>query len=314
MKDTILVIQNLSPKQFDDLKEQATNYKVVQSLKKVNPKSVKIILGWDAKLTPLIENNELEVKWIQYTSAGVEHLPLSLFKKKNIRLTNGSGTNAHAVAETAMGLILSITRNIIKASKNQEKEIWDAHNERYELNEKTLLIVGAGEIGEQLGRVAKAFDMKTIGINRSGDTIQHMDEQYIQDDVTQIIQQADIVVNILPATTETDGFFDKTLFSQMKPETIFVNVGRGETVVTADLIEALNTGQIRWAALDVFENEPLPAGHPLWSHPDVLMTPHIAGQVENKSRYIYPIFLENFQAFEKGQELPRNLVQLDTGY
>ena len=128
------------------------------------------------------------------------------------------------------------------------------------------------------------------------------------------MNQADIVVNILPATKETYHLFDAQLFSKMKEGTIFINVGRGETVVTEDLLDALNENKIARAALDVFEEEPLAKDHPLWEHENVLITPHIAGQVERQLDYIYPIFIENLQAYLKNGELPVNFVELKEGY
>lgn len=314
MKKQLLIIQDLLPKQLKKIKELASDYDTIQSIEEIDINSLEIIFGWSAELIPLIEDEQSNVQWIQFPFAGVEHLPLKLFKEKKILLTNGSGTNAHSVVESTIGLILGITRNIVEASKNQTAGKWIDDNERYDLYGKTMLIVGAGKIGTQLGRVAQAFDMKTMGINRSGRAIEYMDEQYLQTDLADIIDQADILVNILPATPSTNHLFDATLFSKMKESAIFVNVGRGETVHTDDLLAALDHGDISWAALDVFEEEPLPTNHPLWSHEKVLITPHIAGQLEDQTSYILPIFLENLQAFINNQKIPRNFVDLESGY
>lgn len=314
MKKTILITQELMPKQIGELKELASDYTIIQSLKGAPAQTIEIILGWSDNLIPLIESDESNVKWIQYPYAGVNKLPLQLFAEKGILLTNGSGIHAHAVTETTMGLILGMTRNIVEASKNQQAKRWYTPDHSYELNGKSLLIVGAGNIGEQLGKVAQAFGMKTIGINRSGKKIKYMDEQFIQSELPDIIGQADIVVNILPDTEATKNLYDARLFSRMKDGAYFINVGRGETVVTEDLLEALDQDKLQGASLDVFDEEPLPADHPLWSHEKVLMTPHIAGQVENYAKHLFPIFVENFEAFKQKKELPRNLVDLTVGY
>lgn len=314
MKKTILIIQELMPKQIEELRMIAPDYEIVQSIEDTEVHSIEIILGWTAELIPLIKSDKSNVKWIQFAYAGVNNLPLELFAEKGIILTNGSGIHAHSVTETTMGLILGMTRDIVESSKNQQIKKWNPASNLYELNGKVMLIVGAGNIGEQLGKVAQAFGMKTIGINRSGSKIQYMDEQYIQSELHEIIGQADIVVNILPATKETKNLYDEKLFKKMKNDTYFVNVGRGESVVTKDLLAALDQGKIQGAGLDVFEEEPLPADHPLWLHEKVVMTPHIAGQVENYARHIYPIFVENLKAFRNNKELPKNLVQLKDGY
>lgn len=314
MIKTILVTQELMPEQIKKIEALTSDYQIVERLEDADPKSIEIVLGWTNDLIPLIEADEANIKWIQFPFAGVNDLPLDLFARKNIVLTNGSGIHAHSVTESTMGLILGMTRNIVESSKNQQAKEWADVGNLYELNEKTMLIVGAGVIGIQLGKVAQAFGMKTIGINRSGRAINHMDEQYTQAELPDIIGRADIVVNILPATETTTHLFDAELFSKMKEGTYFVNVGRGETVVTEDLLKALDDGKIKGAGLDVFEQEPLPEDHPLWSHERVVMTPHIAGRVENYGDHILPIFLENFEAFKKKEELPTNLVELEAGY
>lgn len=314
MSKSILVIQDLLPEQLEELIEIARDYEIVHSADEVEIEDIEIIFGWSDNLLPVIESDQCRVKWIQYPFAGVDILPLNLFAQKNIILTNGSGVHAHAVTETTIGLLLGMTRNIVTAAKNQAQSKWVNVDNLYELNNKTMLIVGAGKIGIQLGRVAQAFGMKTVGINRSGREIANMDEQYLQKDLPEVIGKADIIVNILPATKDTKHLFDNEMFSLMKNEAIFINVGRGETVVTADLLEALNSGKLLFAGLDVFEEEPLPENHPLWSHEKVLMTPHIAGRVENYPRWIYPIFKKNFVAFIQGNEMPENKVELAAGY
>lgn len=314
MEKTILMIQELLPKQIEELRLLAPDYQLVESVEGIDFSSVEIILGWSAQLLPLIESDASNVKWIQFPYAGVNTLPLELFAEKEILLTNGSGIHAHSVTETTMGLILGMTRDIVESSKNQQLQKWAPAHRIYELNGKTMLIVGAGKIGQQLGKVAQAFGMKTIGINRSGRQVDYMDEQYVQDELADVVGQADIVVNILPKTAATENIYDAALFSKMKDGTYFVNVGRGESVVTKDLLQALDQGKLAGAGLDVFEQEPLPADHPLWTHEQVVITPHIAGQVESYAHHLYPIFKVNLASFIEGEEMPRNRVHLTEGY
>lgn len=314
MQKKMVLLEDLSKEQIEAVKKRAPNHQMINSLDEKELKEIDIVLGWNEKLEINIKNEQSQINWIQYPFAGVDHLPLPSLEKMGTQLTTGSGTNSHAVAESTMALILSITRNIIRSSKEQEKSNWFRPEERYELKGKTIMIVGAGKIGEQIGRVCQTFLMNTIGINRSGRTIKYMDEQYLQEDLKKNIHKADIIVNVLPATEETKNLFDQSLFSKMKKETIFVNVGRGETVVTKDLLSALDREEIAWAALDVFEEEPLASNHPLWQHDKVLMTPHIAGQVENQLDYIFPIFLDNLEAYLQGEEFPYNHVEFNQGY
>jgi Phosphoglycerate dehydrogenase and related dehydrogenases len=314
MTKSILVVQELYPEQIDELKEKASDYKIVESIEEADANTVEIIIGWSDDLIPLIEDEASNVKWVQFAYAGVNALPLKLFTEKGILLTNGSGIHAKPVTETIIGLILGMTRAIVRSAKNQENKEWSHGSNLYELAGKTMLIVGAGKIGVQLGKVAKAFNMHTIGINRSGREIENMDDQYTQKELADVIHKGDIVVNILPLTEETTHLYDEDMFSKMKDGVIFINVGRGESVVTEDLLAALDNGKVSRAGLDVFEQEPLPEDSPLWNHEQVLMTPHIAGQVESYPKYIFPLFMKNFEAFEKGEELPENLVKLNDGY
>ena len=314
MTKSILIVQELYPEQIDELKEKASDYKIVESIEEADASTVEIIIGWSDDLIPLIEDEASNVKWVQFAYAGVNALPLKLFTEKGILLTNGSGIHAKPVTETIIGLILGMTRAIVRSAKNQENKEWSHGSNLYELAGKTMLIVGAGKIGVQLGKVAKAFNMHTIGINRSGREIENMDDQYTQKELADVIHKGDIVVNILPLTEETTHLYDEDMFSKMKDGVIFINVGRGESVVTEDLLAALDNGKVSRAGLDVFEQEPLPEDSPLWNHEQVLMTPHIAGQVESYPKYIFPLFMKNFEAFEKGEELPENLVKLNDGY
>lgn len=310
----IALLAQLTQEEIGEIERIAPDYQVIEQIEEKDISELEIVFGWDEKLLEVIKNPNSAIQWIQYPYAGVDHLSLDLLEAKNIQLTSGSGTNAHAVAESAIAMMLGLTRNIVRSMKQQEKKKWIRPEKGYELKGKTLLIVGAGNIGERIGAIAQALLMETIGINRSGRKIQHMDEQYQQKYLAKVMHKADIVINILPATEETKHLFDATLFSKMKDETIFVNVGRGETVVTEDLLEALEENKISQAALDVFEEEPLPKEHTLWEHERVLVTPHIAGQVYRQLDYVYPIFIENLKAYLRNQEFPYNFVDFSQGY
>lgn len=314
MSKSILVLHDLLSEQLEELEEIASDYKIIYSIDEAEADTLEIIVGWSDQLIPLIEDDKSALKWIQYPYAGVNDLPLDLFEDKGIILTNGSGIHTYAVTESTFGLILGVTRNIIKAAQNKAKEEWVDEDNLYELHGKTMMIVGAGKIGVHLGQVAKGFAMKTIGINRSGREVENMDEQYTQDDLAEVLDKADIVVNILPATKQTAHLFDADLFDKMKDDAIFINVGRGETVDTEALLNALDNGKLLFAGLDVFEEEPLPKGHPVWSHDKIAMTPHVAGRVESYPKHLFPIFKTNLVAYLKNEELPENVVELENGY
>ncbi|GEL67641.1 phosphoglycerate dehydrogenase [Marinilactibacillus psychrotolerans] len=315
MTNTILSWRKFTAQQEEKIKALAPDYKLISSLEEAdNLEDIEVVYGWNSEEgNKLIDDSTNQVKWIQVASAGVDYLDLEKLEKQAILLTNSSGIHSNGIAESVFGMLLHYTRGMDISLKAQMKNEWISVDTLLELKGKTMMIVGTGEIGKQTGKVAQAFDMKTIGINRSGGNIDYMNEQHTQDDLKKVIGQADIVVNILPLTEETDEMFNKDLFKAMKEQSIFINVGRGGTVDTDALLEALDSN-IAYAGLDVFHEEPLPSDHPLWNREDVLITPHIAGRLEDYSKSLFPIFEKNLKAYMNGEALPINLVDYTRGY
>lgn len=316
MTKTILCYYALSDEQEKEIKKIASDYKIVSSLEEADTLSdIEVIYGWDKEEGPqFIQDDSSQLKWLQLDSAGVDYLDLKKMEEKGIVLTNASGIHAHPIAESVIGMLLSYTRGIRHSIKMQDKAEWNTDVQMTDLTDKTMLIVGTGQIGKQTGKFAKAFDMKTIGVNRSGRDVDYMDEQVTQENLTDALPKADVIVNILPSTDETKDLFDYALFEKMKSHAVFINVGRGTTVVTDDLLKALDDKQIAFAALDVVHEEPLPSDHPIYKREDVLLTPHISGDFDSYAERLYPIFKENLEAFVAGEDLPRNVVDYESGY
>jgi len=262
----------------------------------------------------LLEQEGNGVKWIQASSAGVDYLDFPLLKKQGVRVTNASGIHRVGIAESVIAMILFKSRGLLESVQAEQKKQWAPMDQLFELKDQTILIVGTGQIGQELARLSKAFGMHTIGINRSGRPVEHIDKLYTQDSLFEHIEKADIVVNILPLTPQTKHLYNKDFFMKMKQTATFVNVGRGPSVKTDDLIHALKEGWFSYAALDVFEEEPLPSDSPLWKMDNVLVTPHISGVLEDYMGSVFAIFEENLVAFSKNNKLPTNQVNLDTGY
>ncbi|WP_407371172.1 phosphoglycerate dehydrogenase [Carnobacterium sp.] len=318
-KKSILLIQETTKEQFQTLKELAPEYELIKGwetdLKEISLESVEIIYGWTGQYAQeLLENNKSQLKWAQGKAAGVDFLDLEKLKQKNIILTNGSGIHSIPIAESVFGILLAYARGIQKAIKDQQTKTWEQVDKLMELHGKTIMIVGTGKIGVEVGRLAKAFNMKTIGVNRSGRDVEYMDQLIKQPELVDQVKQADILINILPHTDQTHYFFNQDIFSQMKEGTLFVNVGRGPTVKTDDLIAALNNGQLTFAGLDVFETEPLPEESALWDREDVLITPHITGIAEHFKKRLFAIFEENLKAYLADEKLPVNLIDYDQQY
>ena len=312
-------MQETTKEQLQALKKLAPDYKLIKGWemdeKDIPLESVEIIYGWTGQRSEeLLADDKNTLKWVQGKAAGVDFLDLEKLEKNNILLTNGSGIHSIPIAESVFGMLLSYARGIQTAIKNQQTKIWAKADKLMELHEKTIMIVGTGKIGVEVGRLAKAFNMKTIGVNRSGRDVDYMDQLIKQPELKEQVKQADIVVNILPHTDQTHYFFNQDIFTQMKEGTLFINVGRGPTVKTDDLIQALDDGKLAFAGLDVFETEPLPEESNLWDRKDVLITPHITGIAEHFKKRLFAIFEENLKAYLAEEELPINLIDYDQQY
>ncbi|HHX13117.1 MAG TPA: hydroxyacid dehydrogenase [Clostridiales bacterium] len=318
-KKGIWLLVDTNPEQLDMIKKAAPEYELFKARTQEEIdfplEDVEIVYGWNKLLCkPLLSSSGQSLKWIQAMSAGVDYMDFEYLKDNNILLSNGSGIHPIPVSESVFGMILAFTRGIFSSIKYQRNKQWEEISSMTELPECTMMIVGTGQIGTQVGKLAKAFGMRTIGVNRSGRSVEYMDEVVLQGDMVNHFHKADIIVDILPLTDLTHQLFKKDIFSKMKDNTIFINVGRGPTVNTLDLIEALNNGKLAYAGLDVFEEEPLAADNPLWDMDNVLITPHISGFARHFKKRIFEIFHENLQAYVDGQELPRNKVDYDRSY
>lgn len=278
-------------------------------------REAEILVGWPKRNPDELLHPDSKLKWVQTWSAGVDYLPQDLFKERNILLTNTSGIHAIPISEMILGMMLSISRNLKRAAVHQSRGKWDANEDNMsELHGKTIVIVGVGEIGKATAKLAEAFGMNVIGVRRSGKEVPHVSKMVSMEGLEEVLAEGDYVVNILPLTDDTRHLFNEQAFAAMKKEACFINVGRGATVDTSALLKALQEKQIASAALDVFEEEPLPSDHPLWSMDNVLITPHIAGSTPYYKERAFEIFIENLKAYVKNETLPRNLVDYSRSY
>ena len=319
-KKGIWLAYETTKEQLETLKKIAPNFELIKGWDenreiKFPIEHIEIIYGWKGqKSTELLTDQNSNLKWIQGQAAGVDFLDLAALKKKDILLTNSSGIHSIPIAESVFGMLLAYTRGIQEAIINQRTGTWNQTESLMEIHGKTMMIVGTGKIGKEVGRMAKAFNMKTIGINSSGHKVAFMDETYAQEELKIQAFRADIVVNILPLTKKTTHFFNDELFDSFKNKALFLNVGRGPSVEVSSLIRALDNGKLAFAGLDVFEQEPLKEESPLWNREDVLITPHISGIAENFKKRLFAIFEENLKAYVSNEDLPLNLVDYEKNY
>lgn len=319
VKKGILLLQEARQEHQDEMKKLAPNYELVWEEEDgysndFPEENIEIIYGWGAVGNKIIDNKDNQVKWIHTSSSGVDYLPLDKLNEQGVRVTNVSGIHSVAIAESVIAMMLYRSRGLDYSVKQHERKEWKDLTQLFELNNQTMLIIGTGNIGKEVARLAKAFNMRTIGINRSGQEVEHIDELYTQENLFEHIHKADVIVNILPLTKETKYLYDMAFFKKMKKEGTFINVGRGPSVKTDDLIQALKDGELAFAGLDVVEEEPLPSDHPLWDVENVLITPHISGVLEDYSQSVFSIFSPNLKAYVAGQPFELNQVDLKKGY
>jgi phosphoglycerate dehydrogenase-like enzyme len=261
-----------------------------------------------------IISHATKLKFVQSISSGMDQYSKEMLGAKGIRLASAAGVNARAVAEHALALILAVYRRLPEARDNQHKKVWrgmlgDLTQREDELGGKTLLVVGMGRIGSHLAKLAKAFDMKVIGIRRDPKAgTNGADEIHGMGDLVKLVPQADIVALTCALTPETTGLMSAAAFAAMKPSSVFVNVARGKVADEAALIATMEGNKIWAAALDVTAEEPLPAASPLWTMPSVLITPHTAGETRAYEDNVIDILIENLDRLWRGEATLRNQV------
>lgn len=245
-----------------------------------------------------------KLKWIHLTSAGVDRLPQSI-RTSDVIVTNSSGVHPIPISEHVFTFILMFARGLhISFRKQIERGEWERNFQKFNVSElpgQVVGIVGFGTIGQEVGRLARLFQMKVLTVtSRTG----NLDE---------LLETADFVVDCLPLTKATFHFFDQKKFSKMKKSVFFINIGRGKTVDEKALIEVLRNGKIAGAGLDVFEEEPLPKTASLWKLKNVILTPHYSGWTPRYMDRVIEIFIKNLKAYLAGQKMP-NLVDKQKGY
>lgn len=273
------------------------------------------IIGW---CTNDAVSAAKDAVWVQVFSAGAEHcFTDERIVNKSIVLTNMQKMAAPVIAEHVIAMTLSLARGLPQFAKGMSDGEWlrtPAYTDGMQsIAGKTMLVVGLGGIGTEVARRAAALGMRVVGTRRSS----HEGPEFVEyvglsDELFELAGNADFVVNALPLTTETTDLFDAAFFAAAKSGAHFVNVGRGRSVVTADLLAALETGQIAGAALDVTEPEPLPADHALWQMDNVIITPHVSSRASNRDRRI-TLLMENLKRFNAGDAL-LNVVDPALGY
>jgi phosphoglycerate dehydrogenase-like enzyme len=254
------------------------------------------------------------VRWVYTPSAGIEHMDLAFMRQRNIVLTNAAGVHGIPIAEWVMLYLLSHAKKAF-ALHNFPRDSWyEVEQSRLdELDGKTMAILGLGGIGQETAKRAQSFGMRVIGSRRTPQPTPFVDHVVGDDDWKSLLPEADVLVIATPSTDRTRGMVDAAALALLKPKAYLINVGRGDAIDTPALIDALKSGRLAGAGLDVAPEEPLPIDHPLWDAPNIWITPHVTSSSPNGRKRMMGLFLDNLERFRAGQPL-HNVVNYDEGY
>ena len=262
-------------------------------------------------VTPELLDAAEKLRWIQALSSGLDRFTTDKYgyeppgvdrlQEEGIVLTNLAGVSAEPMAEQAFGFMLAFARNLHVAARQQFDRKWGGYGVHGELEGSTLGIVGVGSVGTRAAELGSAFDMTVLGIKRDlEDVPDAVEEIYPPDELASVLERADYLLLSCPLTDETSGMIGAEEFEIMREDAVLVNVARGGILVEADLVAALETGEIRGAGLDVFAEEPLPEDSPLWDLPNVVLTPHNSGGSPRGDERMADLFAANYERYLEG--------------
>ncbi len=320
---TLLLYQNpkyVDQADIDTIKSLAKGYDLWITKKPVEEDpariaDIEICAGGEPPKEIVLSPN---LKWHHQFSAGVDWI----FEYDNYldwpwQLTNSSGIHAVPITEHTFAMLLAFERQLPLFIQNQEKARWvepSAQHPMGQINGKTMLILGAGTIGKQMAKVAKAHDMQVLGIRRQANIqADNFDSIGDRTQLNEFIAEADYIIGLLPKTPDTQDFVSREQFDLMKPSAVVVNLGRGIHFNEEAMIQALQSKQIRGACLDTFITEPLPKSSRLWQLDNVLISPHLAGGQPDYGGAARESFIQNLKRWVAEEPL-KNLVDKKLGY
>jgi phosphoglycerate dehydrogenase-like enzyme len=278
-----------------------------------------VVLGWAVNAGNLARAERL--RWIHLTAAGVASYLFPALIESPVVVTNARGLHAASMSEHALAMMLALARKLHLARDAQRERRW-TQDEQFgdrqppfaQLEGGTLGIVGFGAVGRALAVRARALGMRVLVVRRRPDAAPGpADAQWGRERLPELLERSDWVVLVAASTAETHRLVGRAELARMKPGAVLINLGRGALVDEAALVEALIAGRIAGAALDVFEREPLPPGSPLWTLPQVLITPHTSGLGPRFWERTCELFARNLRRFRAGEPL-ENVVDKRAGY
>ena len=316
----VILVNPLLPGLAEQLQAAVPNARIVAAATPAEAakaaKEADVSLGW---CTPEVLAAGRKLRWVQSYSAGVERcVTIPQFRERDILLTNMQRVAAPVMAEHVLAMMLAFSRGLQFFLPEQRAGRWSDEPppevKMLSIEGKTLLVVGLGGIGTEVARRAHALGMKVVAVRNTGregpDFVSYVG---LPAELRTLAAQADFIVNTTPLTPATTGLFDAKFFASCRPGAYFFNVGRGGSVVQADLVAALRSGQIAGAGLDVTEPEPLPADDPLWKLPNVILTPHVSASSDLGQTVRLAILQENLRRYVAGGKM-LSVVDVAKGY
>lgn len=303
----MLPVKEQEKREFEAIAPDAEH--IYTGRRKVTPEQIAratVIFGWPRERDVAAAGN---LKWFQTMWAGsdeyLDHIPAGA------TLTSSSGSNRRSVAEHMLAGTLALCRRLPAYRDSQRAHVWEDEGAMKTLLGATVLVVGAGNIGSTYADMCRKLGSKTIGVSRSGRAAEGFDAVYTVEKLDELLPQADVVALVMPHNPQSVGLMNAARIDAMKDDAILVSCGRGSVLDQDALVKAMQAGKLWGAALDVTEPEPLPADHPFWEIPNLLLTPHVAGgmRLEITRRSCVEMAQENLKRYLKGEKLANVVIQ-----
>lgn len=277
-----------------------------------------VIFNWSLSGDLLCEVFRMcpKVRWVHSRAAGLDNQLFPELIESPVPLTNGRGVFSQSLGEFALAAILYFAKDFRRMVRSQTAGVWEPFD-IVEVSGQTVGIVGYGDIGRAVAARVRPIGMRVLAVKRLGPPLYHVDplvdQIYAPERRIEMISRCDYLVAAAPLTPETRGLIGEPEFAAMKPDAVVINIGRGPVIDEAAMVQALSENRIKGAALDVFDCEPLPEGHPLYRLENVLLSPHCADHTPDWMDQAMRFFLEQFERFRNGEPL-RNVVNKKLGY
>lgn len=255
-----------------------------------------------------------QVQWVHTDTVGIDRLPLSSFAQREITLSNARGAHTPAVAEWALGAMIMLAKQMPRTVINSSARQWVPRADNLLLDGRSVMILGLGDIGRRLAVSCRALGMRVYGVSLGGGPVPNV-QRVMRSDAPwrELLQEVTFVVNCLPFTPSTENLLNRSIFENLSSPAYLINVGRGETVMEDDMVAAVRSGSLTGAVLDATRREPPPSDSPLWSCPEIVISPHTSSFTDATERRTRELFVSELLRHSQGIK-PCNVIDLVKGY